>query len=297
MRTMRVGVVDVGANTLRLLVADVGPDGVAAVRTDRVQLGLGEDIEDSGAISSGRLAAARRVARKHVATARGLGCSRIVVVVTSPGRQAENANDLLDALDKIHGATVRVLSAEEEAAYAYRGALAGVDDLPEIVAVCDVGGGSTQLVVGSREEGPAWTRSIDLGSLRLTRRALPHDPPASGEVDRARVLVEPLFAALAPPLPHAAFATGGSARALAEIVGRHLGPEELAVALHIAAERPSRRLAKTFDLSQRRARTLAAGTLLLGSAQSLLGVPLQVAHGGLREGVALSLLEEVVVAA
>src|SRR6478672_8526031 len=153
MASMRVGVVDVGANTLRLLVADVGPDGLSAVRTDRVQLGLGEDIEDRGAISSERLVAARRGARSHAATARRLGCSRVVVVVTSPGRQAANADDLLEALTS-RGVTVSVLSAEEEATFAYRGALAGVEDLPEIVAVCDVGGGSTQLVVGSREEDP-----------------------------------------------------------------------------------------------------------------------------------------------
>jgi exopolyphosphatase/guanosine-5'-triphosphate,3'-diphosphate pyrophosphatase len=297
MPNMRVGVVDVGANTLRLLVADVGAGGVAAVTTDRVQLGLGEDIEDRGAISRARLAAARRVARKHAATARRLGCSRVVVVVTSPGRQAENADELLEALAGIRGATVRVLSAEEEGTFAYRGALAGIDDLPDIVAVCDVGGGSTQLVVGSREQGPAWARSIDVGSLRLTRRALPADPPTEAAIEDARRLVAPLFAALAPPLPHAAFATGGSARALAKVVGRQLGPEELAVGLRIAAERPSRRLAKTFDLSDRRARTLAAGALLLSSAQSLLGVPLDVARGGLREGVALSLVEEIVVAA
>ncbi len=297
MASMRVGVVDVGANTLRLLVADVSRDGVSAVRTDRVQLGLGEDIEDRGAISSQRLVAARRVARSHAAMAHRLGCSRVVVVVTSPGRQAANADDLLEALAGIRGVTVSVLSAEEEATFAYRGALAGVEDLPEVVAVCDVGGGSTQLVVGSREEDPVWARSIDIGSLRLTRRALPDDPPTAKALERARGVVEPLFAALAPPLPQAAFATGGSARALAEIVGRHLGPEELAVALRIVAERPSRRLAKTFDLSHRRARTLAAGALLLTSAQNLLNVPLQVARGGLREGVALSMVEDIVVAA
>jgi exopolyphosphatase / guanosine-5'-triphosphate,3'-diphosphate pyrophosphatase len=294
---MRVGIVDVGANTVRLLVADVGPDGVSAVQTDRAQLGLGEDIEDSGEISSQHLVAARRVVRNHASTARRLGCARIAVVITSPGRQAANADDLLDALSRTRGVTVSVLSADEEATFAYRGALAGVEDLPEIVAVCDVGGGSTQLVVGSRDEGPAWARSIDIGSLRLTRRALPEDPPTTAAIERARELVEPLFHALAPPMPQAAFATGGTARALAEIVGRHLGPEELEVALRIAAERPSRRLAKTFELSDRRARTLAAGALLLTSAQNLIGVPFQVARGGLREGVALSTVDEIVVAA
>jgi exopolyphosphatase/pppGpp-phosphohydrolase len=98
-------------------------------------------------------------------------------------------------------------------------------------------------------------------------------------------------------LPQAAYATGGSARALGKLVGPRLGAEELAVALRIVAERPSRRLAKTFDLSPTRARTLAAGALLLVCTQRLLGVPLEVARAGLREGVALSLLADAAVAA
>ncbi len=165
------------------------------------------------------------------------------------------------------------------------------------IAVCDVGGGSTQIAVGSPDDEPSWVRSLDLGSLRLTRRALAGDPPTSKEIDGARGQVEALFAGLTPPLPQAAYATGGSARALAKVVGPHLGAEELAVALRIVSERPSRRLAKTFDLSPTRARTLAAGALLLISAQRLLGVPLEVARAGLREGVALSLLDEAAVAA
>jgi exopolyphosphatase/guanosine-5'-triphosphate,3'-diphosphate pyrophosphatase len=296
MAGVRVGVIDVGANTTRLLVAGESADGLTIVGRDRVQLGLGDDIEARGTISHGLLVAARRAAQKHVSAARRFGSVRTEIVVTSPGRQAANADALVEAVSQ-SGATVRVLSAEEEAVFAYRGALAGVAVLPETVAVCDVGGGSTQLVVGSRDLGPAWVRSLDLGSARLTRRAFPDDPPGGEAVERAQRLVGELFEGLAPPLPRAAFATGGSARALAKLVGPQLGGEELAVALRIASRRPSRRVAKTFELSPRRARTLAAGTLLLAASQRLLGVPLEVARGGLREGVALSLLADAAAAA
>jgi exopolyphosphatase/pppGpp-phosphohydrolase len=152
-----------------------------------------------------------------------------------------------------------------------------------------------QIAVGSPEE--AWVRSLDVGSLRLTRRALSGDPPSAKALERARAEIEPLFSDLTPPLPQAAYATGGSARNLGKLVGPQLGAEELAVALHILAERPSRRLAKTFDISPSRARTLPAGALLLACTQRLLGVPLTVARSGLREGVALSLLGETAVAA
>ncbi len=294
---MRVGVLDVGANTLRLLVAERDATGLAVVHRERVHLGLGEFIEETGVIPADRIEAAGRAAREQAASAWRLDCSRVEVVVTSPGRQARNADQLIESLMHVRGATVRVLSAEEEASFAYRGVLTSVDDPPQSIAVCDVGGGSTQIAVGSYREEPAWVRSLDVGSLRLTRRALADDPPTLDRADGVREQIEPLFAALTPPLPQAAYATGGSARALAKLVGRHLGSEELAVALRIAAERPSRRLAKTFELSPSRARTLAAGTLLLVCTQRLLGVPLEVARTGLREGVALSLLADAAVAA
>jgi exopolyphosphatase/guanosine-5'-triphosphate,3'-diphosphate pyrophosphatase len=294
---VRVGVIDVGANTVRLLVAAPGPNGIVLVHRERVRLGLGEHVESSRGLPREAIDDARRAARKQAAAARRLGCIRVDIVVTSPGRQAPNAKELIDSLARVSGATVRVLTAEEEAVFAYRGALAGIGDLPETVAVCDVGGGSTQIVVGSREDGPAWVRSLDIGSLRLTRRAAFPDPPGWPGLERARELAEPYLAAVTPPLPQAAHATGGSARAVAALVGESLGSEQLAVALRILAERSSRRVAKTFDLSPQRARTLAAGTLLLASVQRVLGVPLAVAHGGLREGVALSLLAEAAVAA
>jgi exopolyphosphatase/guanosine-5'-triphosphate,3'-diphosphate pyrophosphatase len=288
---------DVGANTMRLLVAAPGPDGLQVVHRERVQLGLGESIEHCGRIPEDRLAAARRAAREQAAAARKLDCAQLQIVVTSPGRQAENADELVTALSRVRGAGVRVLSAEEEASFAYRGVLGTLAHPPESVAVCDVGGGSTQIAVGSPGDEPAWVRSLDIGSLRLTRRALADDPPTSTAIAEAQAEVTRVFAGLTPPLPHAAYATGGSARALGKVVGPRLGTEELGVAVHVVTARPTRRLAKTFEISPARASTLAAGALLLASTQRLLGVPLVVARAGLREGLALSLLEDAAVAA
>jgi exopolyphosphatase/guanosine-5'-triphosphate,3'-diphosphate pyrophosphatase len=287
MDSVRVGVIDVGANTLRLLVAAQEASGLKAVERTRVQLGLGELIEQTGAIPRDRIEAAGRAARKQAAIARRLDCARIEIVVTSPGRQATNADELVASLARVRSARVRVLTAIEEASFAYRGVLATIEAPAGSVAVCDVGGGSTQIAVGATGKDPAWVRSLDVGSLRLTRRAFADDPPTSGEIDRARAQIEPLFSALTPPLPQAAYATGGSARALRKLVGPRLGAEELGVALHIVSERPSRLLAKTFELSPSRAHTLAAGALLLEAVQRLLAVRLEVARAGLREGVAL----------
>src|SRR5262245_40167279 len=297
MTPMRVGVIDDGANTIRLLVAEGGADGLGIVHRERVQLGLGESIEHCGRIPDDRLAAARRAARQQAQSARRLDCARLAIVVTSPGRQAENADDLVAALSRVRGTGVRVLTAEEEASFAYRGVLGTLADPPESIAVCDVGGGSTQIAVGAPHDDPAWMRSLDIGSLRLTRRALADDPPTSGAIADAQAEVMRVFDGLTPPLPQAAYATGGSARALGKVVGPRLGAEELAVAVHVVTARPSRRLAKTFDVSPARASTVAAGTLLLAATQRLLGVPLVVARAGLREGLALSLLDDAAVAA
>ena len=297
MTPMRVGVIDVGANTLRLLVAEGSASGLEIVHRERVHLGLGESIERCGDIPQDRLAAARRVARQQAASAKRLDCAQLEIIVTSPGRQAANAEQLVATLSRVRGASVRVLTAEEEGRYAYRGVLGTIDNPPGSVAICDVGGGSTQIAVGSPDEDPAWVRSVDIGSLRLTRRALSGETRTSEAIAHAREEVDRAFAGLTPPLPQGAYATGGSARALGKVVGPRLGAEELAVALHVVGERSTRRLAKTFELSPARAATLAAGTVLLAATQRLLGVPLTVARAGVRDGIALSLLESAAVAA
>jgi exopolyphosphatase / guanosine-5'-triphosphate,3'-diphosphate pyrophosphatase len=291
---MRVGVVDVGANTLRLLVATRDKRGrIEPIREERRQLGLGEDLERSeGVIGEEKLEAAAVVARTHVRSARKLGAGQVVVLVTSPGRQAVNASDLLAALRQATDCEVRVLDADEEGSLAWFGAVAAADDLRKTVAVCDVGGGSAQLVVGTTTDGPTWSRSVDIGSLRLTRRFFRHDPPSARELAEAAAVVRQSFADVVPPLPLAALATGGTARALRRVVGSKLGEGELATALRKLSKRSSREIAKELDVDRARARTVTAGALILSEAQRRLTVPLLTARGGLREGAALLLLEE-----
>jgi len=291
---VRVGIVDVGANTLRLLVATRARDGrVDALREDRRQLGLGEEIvRTGGTIGAEKLEEAAAVARTHVRRARKLGCDHIEILVTSPGRQAANGAELVAALEGATGIQARVLGAEEEGALAWHGAVSAARELPGSVGVCDVGGGSTQLVVGSLTSGPAWTRSIDVGSLRLTRRVLESDPPGATELARAGAEVAAALAGLAPPLPFAALATGGTARSLRRVVGSELGERELETALRKLAKRSVRQIASEFGVDRPRARTLVAGTTILAGVQRLLGISLTVAQGGLREGAALSLLED-----
>jgi exopolyphosphatase/guanosine-5'-triphosphate,3'-diphosphate pyrophosphatase len=293
---VRVGIVDVGANTVRLLVATRERERLVVVREERVQLGLGEQIEQTGAISEEKLEETAVTAATRVRRARKLRCAAIEVLVTSPGRQAANGHELVAQLLSATGAPTRVLTAQEEGELAWRGAVAAARDLASTVAVCDVGGGSAQIAVGSIGEGPAWVRSVDIGSLRLTRRAFRNDPPTAADVERAKNAIAESFVDMTPPLPLAALAVGGTARALRRIGGDVLGPEELERGLRELLRRTSRQVAKAYRLDGQRARTITAGTLILTEIQRRLNVSLEIGRGGLREGAALMLLDATVAA-
>jgi exopolyphosphatase/guanosine-5'-triphosphate,3'-diphosphate pyrophosphatase len=293
---VRVGIVDVGANTVRLLVAARDGERLVAVREERVQLGLGEEIERTGEISEDKLEETALTAAARVRRARKLQSAATQVLVTSPGRQAANGQELVARLADATGAPTRVLTAQEEGELAWHGAVANARYVASSVAVCDVGGGSAQIAVGAPSTGPAWVRSVDIGSLRLTRRAFRNDPPSAEDFERASAAIADAFADLTPPLPLAALAVGGTARALRRIEGESLGPRELDEAIQRLQRRPSRQLAKTHRLDRQRARTITAGALILAEIQRRLRVPLEVGRGGLREGAALMLLDATVAA-
>jgi exopolyphosphatase/guanosine-5'-triphosphate,3'-diphosphate pyrophosphatase len=184
---------------------------------------------------------------------------------------------------------VRVLGREEEALLGYQGAVAGAGPFDGAVAVCDVGGGSTQLAIGLPDCAPSWLRSFDIGSLRLTAETLERDPPGKSEIRAARGIVQRELEGLVVPLPGTALAVGGSARALRRVVGRTLGDEELGKAVAILRKSPSRTISKTFGVPAARARTLLAGAVILTEVQCRLMVPLRVVAKGLREGAVLEL--------
>jgi exopolyphosphatase/guanosine-5'-triphosphate,3'-diphosphate pyrophosphatase len=291
MEPVRVAVVDVGANTLRLLVAV--PDGrsVAAVHQEKEQLGLGEEVERYGYISDLKCAEAVDAARAQTRRARQLGCERIEILVTSPGRQSANSDEFADALARGTGVPVRILSSEEEGALAWDGAVAALDEPPESVAVCDVGGGSAQVVVGATASGPAWVRSVDLGSLRLTTRLLSDDPPSAAAVAEARAAAADAFAAVVPPVAQLGLAAGGTARALRRVADG-LDADGLEQAIEVLAATKRSKISKRWDVPPARAATLLAGTILFAEAQRRLGIPLELASGGVREGSVLALFRE-----
>jgi len=160
MRRMRVAVVDVGANTLRLLVAETDArGGFVPIREERRRTGLGEDVERRGRLTREKIERSAEAARKEVRRARKLGAMRIEVVVTSPWRSAENGRELITALEQATGLRVQPLSEEDEAEHGFVGAVSRTHIDAEPVAVCDIGGGSTQIAIGTAS-APSWLRSV-----------------------------------------------------------------------------------------------------------------------------------------
>jgi exopolyphosphatase / guanosine-5'-triphosphate,3'-diphosphate pyrophosphatase len=278
---MRIGVVDVGSNTTRLLVASAGPDGLDPLETQKVRLSLGAEIERHGYVSAVHLAAAAKAVRSMAQAARRKRVASLDVFLTAPGRQAANSDKLAAALSRAAGVPTRVLTKEEEGTLAYRGAVLTADfDLPSRIAVCDIGGASTEIAVGDPGGDPDWIESVDLGSVRLTARAA----EMSSEAEDA-------FAHLEPPTAETALVVGGSARAARRLVGAKLGEAELAEALRIVETMTPREVARRFGVDRARAEILPAGVILLAEVQRKLDVPLHVCGGGIREGAVLASLD------
>jgi exopolyphosphatase/guanosine-5'-triphosphate,3'-diphosphate pyrophosphatase len=294
---MNVAVIDVGSHTVRLLVARRNDGTLHALTEARATLGLGAEVERHGRITDGKLEQTAACASEFARAARRHGAARIETIVTAPGRQAENGADLAELLADATGTAVRILSPDEEGKLAFDGAVQAARIDAETVAVVDVGGGSTEIVVGTLDGGPAWVRSFDIGAVRLTGRAFESDPPTAEAVEDALAEAEQELALFTPPLPQSALATGGTARGLRKLVGTTLGPTELDEALALLEGQKSGRVAKRYDVERSRARTLAAGAVILRAVQERLCVPLKVSRTGLREGAALAMLEEFAAAA
>jgi exopolyphosphatase / guanosine-5'-triphosphate,3'-diphosphate pyrophosphatase len=189
---MRVAAVDQGTNTTRLLVADVEEGEVVEVEK-RVEITrLGEGVDSRRRLLPLPIARVRNVLSEYRRDAERLGAERVLLVATSAIRDAENGEAFLGEIEWSYGFATRLLSGEEEAELAFRGA---ADGRAVATLVVDPGGGSTEFILG--EAGRIRSRaSVDVGSVRLTERFVHSDPPAEPELEACAAFVR---AALPPP--------------------------------------------------------------------------------------------------
>jgi exopolyphosphatase / guanosine-5'-triphosphate,3'-diphosphate pyrophosphatase len=287
---MLCGCIDIGSNTTRVLVGDATEHGVREVLQHRVFTRLGHGLRAGAEISAAKLEELAVVVTEQCALAEGAGASAVRVVATAAVRGAANRAELVAALSAAAGVEISVLDGSEEARLAFIGATRTLGrPLAGRVAVVDVGGGSTELAVGTLDGGVEWWESFGVGSGVLAERHLHGDPPQAGEIAAARAHAAEALSAAAPPPADAAVAVGGSAASLRRVVGDVLDSTTLAQALEVLTAAPAHDVAQRFGLDVLRVRLLPAGLLALEAAGRCLGRPLEIGRGGLREGVLLEL--------
>jgi exopolyphosphatase/guanosine-5'-triphosphate,3'-diphosphate pyrophosphatase len=192
----RVGAVDLGTNSTRLLVADVADGAVREVDRRLTITRLGEGVDERRLLLPTALARVRNALGDYRRALEANGAERTLAVATSAVRDAENGEAFLGEVQWSYGFDTRLLSGHEEALMTFRGVSAG-RQVAAGTLVVDVGGGSTELVLGG-PEGVIWHDSLDLGCVRLTERLLRSDPPAAAELEAARAHVRTLLADCVP---------------------------------------------------------------------------------------------------
>ena len=193
---IRVAAVDLGTNSTRLLVADVDGDRLEEVVRRLTITRLGEGVDERRRLLPVPVARVRNCLAEYRREAESRGAARTLAIATSAVRDAENGEAFLGEIEWSYGFTTRLLSGSEEAALTYRGVTAG-RTTNDGTLIVDVGGGSTELVLGTAD-GLADSASIDVGCVRLTERYLLTDPPTGPELAAAAGYVRSLLPALAP---------------------------------------------------------------------------------------------------
>lgn len=192
----RVAAIDCGTNSIRLLVADAttGADGAPALRDVHREMRivrLGQGVDATGVLAPEALERTRAALVDYTAVLRREGAERVRMTATSATRDASNREDFFGMVRATLGVDAEVISGDEEAQLSFVGAVGELDPADGPFVVVDVGGGSTELVVGELTgDGAVVTaaRSVDVGSVRITERCLPGDPPTDDEVREARAV-------------------------------------------------------------------------------------------------------------
>ncbi|HEY3872936.1 MAG TPA: Ppx/GppA phosphatase family protein [Actinocrinis sp.] len=325
----RVAAIDCGTNSIRLLVADLDPAGGPAAEVDRRMeiVRLGQGVDATGRIADEALERTFGACDRYAAVVRELGAQRIRFVATSAMRDAANRDEFTAGVLARFGVAPEIISGDEEAALSFAGATGAVAGLsgagsdaaasdaaasdaaastacPTPYLVIDIGGGSTEFVLGADRVEAA--RSVDIGSVRLTERHLAADPPTSAQIAAARKDVAAAIdqAAEAVPLDRARTLVGvaGSVTTVAAIaLGLGAYDRSRVHLSRISAERISETAGDllTSTHAQRAANpvihsgrvdVIAAGALILAVIVDRLGLPgLVVSEHDILDGIARSM--------
>ncbi len=299
---MIVAGIDLGTNTTRLLVADVGGDGsLRELHRETRITRLGEGVDARRRLLPAPVARVRNALSDYRRTAESLGAERVLLIATSAVRDAENGEAFLGEIEWSYGFATRLLSGEEEARLTLRGVAAG-RELDGGTLVLDIGGGSTELIVDGFHD------SIELGAVRQTERFLHTDPPEPHELAECAGAVRSLLAERVPDevrgRVHAAVGVAGTVTTLAALDLGLAEYDRAAVEGHrlsaAAAREQVERLA-ALPLAERRevpaleperAPVIVAGGIVLVETLAVLGLDaIEASERDILDGAALAAAE------
>jgi exopolyphosphatase / guanosine-5'-triphosphate,3'-diphosphate pyrophosphatase len=283
--SQRVAVIDVGSNSTRLLVADVD-GGVSVIERQSRVTRLGRGVDLSGQLSDEAIEAACEAIADYVEICRELGADRVASIATSAVRDASNGEAFAAELRERFALSTRVLDGEEEARLTYRGA---TDQQPPSVPtlVIDIGGGSTEMIVGTQDE-IAFHASLQAGVVRHTERHISGDPPTAVELEAlagdVRTLIADALADAGGAQASAGIAVAGTPTSLAAVElelepydpsrvhGHVLSLETIQRLLSQFASAPLGERAAIPGLHPDRAPTIIAGCVILVEAMRAFGL-------------------------
>jgi exopolyphosphatase/guanosine-5'-triphosphate,3'-diphosphate pyrophosphatase len=305
---MRLGVLDVGSNTVHLLVVDAyqGARPVPAY-SHKAELRLGDHLDSGNRLSRDCAVQLRAFVREALDVAEDKGAQQLLAFATSAVRDAVNGDELLAWIQAETKVDIRVLSGPDESRLTFLAARRWLGWSSGRLLMLDIGGGSLEIASGVDEE-PGVALSLPLGAGRLTRDWLVGDPPSRDEVRQLRKHVRAEIAATAGTVmrdghPNQAVATSKTFRQLARISGAAPssdGPYVRRILHHADVTALAERLARTTaadraqlpGVSRSRAPQLAAGAIVADAAMDLFGLPeLEICPWALREGVILRRLD------
>jgi len=305
---MRLGVLDVGSNTVHMLVVDAHPGArPLPAFSHKVDLSLAAHLEQDNTLSAAGESWLTEVVDDSLRIAEDKGVEDFVAFATSAIRDAENGDDVLTRVQERTGVNIRVLSGENEARLTFLAARRWFGWSSGTLLVVDIGGGSLEIAAGQDEE-PEAVMSLPLGAGRLTRDWFTADPPPSGEVRKLRRHVRAEIARLVGtlrrvgPADHAV-GTSKTFRQLARIAGaapssegfyvrRYLKHTDVALWAERLAAMDRAERARLPGVSEGRAAQMVAGAIVADAVMDLMGVSqIEICPWALREGVILKRLD------
>lgn len=295
----RFATIDVGTNSVLLLVAERGASGRFSAVEERAEITrLGRGVDHTRRLAPEAIAATLEVVETFVRSARELTAEAIVITATSAARDAVNGADFLSEAKRRTGLGIEIISGEEEARLSFASAFADFGG-ERPLAVVDIGGGSTEVILGDLDGHITFRHSFDIGSVRLTERHVRGDPPSPAELDAvARAVEHELGALPRPPAGARLIGIAGTVTTLFSVArrmdpydaslvqGATLTRTEVARVIEELSRVPLAARRALPGLQPKRADVIIAGGLVLGGILDALGLgEVTVSDRGLRWGL------------